>query len=107
MAEDYDDKVHPMGPPGAASTMEVALGKESKARALAAYALNLAYAAELEPFEREHLVTIAKEFGADVTPAMQERLARRVERDKWLVAELVRLNQEVARLTAKRRWWPW
>lgn len=75
------------------------------ARTLGAYALNLLYGADLQPFERDNLVDIAARCGARISTDMQKRLEARQARDKMRVDEIVRLNDELARLKARRRWW--
>lgn len=55
---------------------------------LAAYALNLLHGAELEPFERENLIAMAKRAGAEVTAAHARMALVRDKRNAALSAKL-------------------
>lgn len=69
-------------------------------RTLAAYALNLLYAAKLEPFEEENLINLCREAGVEVTLTM---VMRREEKETEIEELLLEAKQYGGKL--RRQWW--
>lgn len=79
------------------------------AKILAAYALNLAHGAELEDFERDHLIQVAAIAGLCKTEAHDMLARRREMKDKKRELDIEQLKAQIAAMSqiiaSRPRWW--